>query len=98
MWIKVLDLYKISPRFCVALLQNEYNKKLRDRWTLFQIKKQLRPQEGISVIDRNLGSDNKTLALRKRGEINEKQLMINIEDLNYFPKLEVCPVIFEELV
>jgi hypothetical protein len=51
------------------------------------------------VIDRNLGADNKALAQRIRAEAAEKYLnILAVEDNNYFPKIEHCPVIFEEFV
>ncbi|KAM3137033.1 hypothetical protein pb186bvf_010946 [Paramecium bursaria] len=93
MWIKVLDLYRISPRFCVALLQFDSVKLMKSRWQLFQVKQHQTSWE----LPRNLGQEHRQIAERVRFEAFKKIQEQNTEDLNTFPK-ENQPVVFEEFI
>ncbi|CAD8093265.1 unnamed protein product [Paramecium sonneborni] len=89
MWIKVLDLYRISPRFCVALLQFDYQKIIKNRWQQFCVRSPFQ-----QLLDKNLGIEHKSKSEKMRQESKVQEL--GVEDLNSYPKIETQPIIFEE--
>ena len=49
LWHKYLDLYKISPRFCSAVLNHDHLLRYRDRWNLYINKKQLQVNSNLAL-------------------------------------------------
>lgn len=78
----------------MALLQFEHQKAMRNRWSLFQVKK---PQI-TTILERNLGQEHKTIAERTRQEASKRLQEMTIDDLGSFPKPEHQPIIIEEFI
>lgn len=69
-WFKWMELLKIVPKFVLAVLQHDYNKKIRDRWGLAFERSIIRTNDYATNPVVNVPDKNKQLASKKRKGIS----------------------------
>ncbi|EGR33815.1 serine esterase, putative [Ichthyophthirius multifiliis] len=95
LWYKYLDLYKVSPVFTFVLFKYEYYIRLKERISMFIIKKKIQSQNFAKMHEQINVDQNQKIALKIRQNleiIDKKYHNINSQKINQHP------LIFEEII
>ncbi|EAR94467.2 serine esterase, putative (macronuclear) [Tetrahymena thermophila SB210] len=100
LWHKYLDLYKISPLYCLALLKFEYQQKIKDRLQIFIVKQKINNQDFKKIHEQSKVEQNEKVAYKMRPTlpILESKFLNKVEPIYSIFKTEHNPIIFEELI
>mmetsp|Transcript_10566 Transcript_10566/g.10576 ORF Transcript_10566/g.10576 Transcript_10566/m.10576 type:complete len:208 (-) Transcript_10566:633-1256(-) len=96
--IQFIDLIKASPKPICAMLQYQFNQKLKDRWGESIFREVKKVEEFALTTDQKIGESHRALSrtLRKTPYYNNLE-QIPVMKTNFFPPPEWHPIVFQDI-
>lgn len=96
-WHSFIELSMAGKKALVAILREEYLKRVRDRWAESAFQELYTVSDYTATYDSKIGDNHNKIANAKRTNSYYRGLSHTIENTKMFPKPENHPILFEEL-